>query len=94
MLIADSRHPEGIGRAIEQDADKLSDLIHRGESSVFQDQQQGQFNVLAPISLGGSQVNWGILIRLDKDLVLAAVQTLTENIAEQNARGVFSYNFV
>ncbi|WP_409422297.1 methyl-accepting chemotaxis protein [Pseudaeromonas sp. ZJS20] len=89
LLIADSRHPEGIGRAIEQDADKLSELIHRGESSVFQDQQQGQFNVLAPISLGGSQVNWGILIRLDKDLVLAAVQTLTENIAEQNARGVF-----
>ena len=89
LLVADSRHPEGIGRAVTQNADKLRDLIRRGESSVFQDPGSDLINVLAPISLGGSEVNWGILIQLDRDLVLGDVQRLTQDIAEQNAQGVF-----
>ena len=89
LLVADSSRPEGIGQAITQDADKLRDLIRRGESSVYQDPGTDLINVLAPISLGGSQVNWGILIRLDKDLVLGDVHSLIQNIADENAQGVF-----
>lgn len=93
LVIAASKHPEAIGKSIDslysQEAGKIRELMRRGEKSIYTDEATGLLHVLAPITLGDSDTRWGILIRLDKDLVLGDVNAMSGQIADNNAKNTY-----
>lgn len=93
LVIAASKQPGAIGGSLDNlyrnEADKIRDLMRRGEKAVYTDEATGLLHVLAPITLGDSDSRWGILIRLDKDLVFSDVNAMSQQIADKNAQNTY-----
>ena len=93
LVIAASKHPEAIGKSIDslysKEAGKIRELMRSGEKSIYTDEATGLLHVLAPITLGDSDTRWGILIRLDKDLVLGDVNAMSGQIAANNEKNTY-----
>ena len=93
LVIAASKQPGAIGGSLDSlyrnEADKIRDLMRRGEKAVYTDEATGLLHVLAPITLGDSDSRWGILIRLDKDLVFSDVNAMSQQIADKNTQNTY-----
>lgn len=90
LVIAASKQPSAIGKPVDdlynKEADKIRDLMRRGEKAIYTDETTGLLHVLNPITLGSSSTKWGILIRLERDLVFSDVNTMSQQIDENNAK--------
>ena len=93
LVIAASKQPGAIGGSVDNlyrnEAAKIRDLMRRGEKAVYTDEATGLLHVLAPITLGDSDSRWGILIRLDKDLVFSDVNAMSQQIADKNTQNTY-----
>lgn len=93
LVIAASKQPGAIGGSVDNlyrnEAAKIRDLMRRGEKAVYTDEATGLLHVLAPITLGDSDSRWGILIRLDKDLVFSDVNAMSQQIADKNTQSTY-----
>lgn len=98
LVIAASKNPSAIGKSVDnlynKEADKIRSLISRGEKTIYTDEATGLLHVLTPITLGSSNTQWGILVRLDKDLVLSDVNAMTKQIAENNTTNAYWQIFI
>ncbi len=93
LVIAASKQPGAIGGSVDNlyrnEAAKIRDLMPRDEKAVYTDEATGLLHVLAPITLGDSDSRWGILIRLDKDLVFSDVNAMSQQIADKNTQNTY-----
>lgn len=98
LVIAASKQPSAIGKSLDnlynKEADKIRDLMRRGEKAIYTDEATGLLHVLNPITLGNSETQWGILIRLEKDLVFNDVNVMSQQFAENNAKNTFWQIFI
>ncbi len=92
LVIADSKSPQFIGQHIDQlfanEADDILSTIKTHKPTVERNDAQRLMEVYAPISLGKSNVTWAILIRVNQDLVLENVHSLSKELAENNSQGM------
>ncbi len=88
LYIADSGNPKNIGQSIQGANDdfgkKVVAQINNGEVGYFIDDVNNTVNVIAPLTLGNTNVRWGVAITLDKRLVLSEVDKLTNQIDSNN----------
>ncbi|NSM24618.1 HAMP domain-containing protein [Shewanella sp. ZOR0012] len=88
LLIADSKKPEFIGQTIKNvyndDASLVISLIKKGENFVSDDTQNNLYKVLIPITFGNSNIQWGITIEVNKDIVLENATLLSKQLADKN----------
>ncbi|MGX9463527.1 methyl-accepting chemotaxis protein [Shewanella sp. A14] len=93
LVIAASKQPNAIGKSLDKlyknDADKIHNLIRQGKETIYTDEKTGLLHVLTPITLGNSATQWGIVIRLEKDLVFSDVNAMTKEIAENNTENTY-----
>ncbi|RQW63444.1 methyl-accepting chemotaxis protein [Vibrio viridaestus] len=88
LIIADSQNKEFVGKKVEEiygnDASKIVDLIKKGQLYTRDDQENNMYKVLVPIALGQTGVKWGITLEVDKNQILANVNSLEQSLHEQN----------
>jgi methyl-accepting chemotaxis protein len=93
LVIAASKQPSAIGKSLESlysnEASKIRELMRRGEKAIYTDEATDLLHVLNPITLGTSSTQWGVLIRLEKDLVFSDVNLMSQQIDENNAKNTF-----
>lgn len=84
LLIAHSAHPEWIGQSFKQmmgdDWQESLKIIQNGESKALIDDADNLVEVYAPITLGRTGKSWSVLLRVNKDIVLADVNKLVDDM--------------
>lgn len=92
LLIADSEKPQFIGQALSKrfvnEADEILATIKNGKPAVEVNEAERLIEVYAPVTLGKSGVTWAILIRVNQDLVLANVHSLSKELDDNNSSGM------
>ncbi|CAM3897324.1 Methyl-accepting chemotaxis protein IV [Vibrio aerogenes CECT 7868] len=97
LVIADSKQPEFIGQSIDHIygnlSDKVLNLIKKKENYTKDDEQTQKVKVLVPITIGNTDIHWGITIEVDKQLVLANVEALSKTL-EANSRSDINWQLL
>ena len=88
LITADSEAPDLIGKGIDNILDtgkeEALQTIRAGESRVFINDQTGEVSVFYPIQLGSTERPWSVLVKVNKDVILAEAHQLSEQLT---ARG-------
>jgi methyl-accepting chemotaxis protein len=84
LVVADSSHPELIGKAFnavagQQSATVLAD-IQAGKAHAWVDDAAGMMNAIAPIALGRTGKPWSFMVKVPKDVVLAQAHQLDQEL--------------
>ncbi|MDW6003836.1 methyl-accepting chemotaxis protein [Vibrio mangrovi] len=92
LVIADSQKPEFIGQSIRElfgdSSDEVLQVIKQKKPMTQSDDQDNLLEIYVPISLGDSGVTWFFLIRVDQNLVLQNVNQLSQELADNNQKGM------
>lgn len=89
LVIASSRHPEGIGSALSKvdgTWQNYADQLRTGASFVGQDPALDEIRVVTPITLGRTGETWSVLIAVPRALVMADAANLSAAMAERSHR--------
>ncbi|WP_028582752.1 methyl-accepting chemotaxis protein [Desulfogranum japonicum] len=85
LVVADSERPDLIAghfkKIIPQGWEAYLQNIQSGQSSASLNEQDGFFEVLAPIELGRTGKPWSVMIRIKKDVVLADAIALDQKLS-------------
>ncbi|HMV18831.1 MAG TPA: methyl-accepting chemotaxis protein [Rhodocyclaceae bacterium] len=87
LVVADSEHPELIGKRLELNGPANANLmtdIQSGKARGWTDEGSGIMSAVAPIALGRTGKPWAVLVRVPTKVVLAQAQQLDDDI---QARG-------
>ena len=88
LIIANSEAPDLIGKSIDNvlktGKEEALQTIRDGHSDTIIDDQTGEVNVLYPITLGSTGKPWSVMIKVQKNVILAEAQQLSEQLT---ARG-------
>lgn len=90
LIVAESRKPELIGQHFQKilpDWQALLGSIQGGEELARLD-DDGMVTVFAPIELGRTGKPWSMMLRIDKDIVLAQAAELEREMSAQSERSV------
>ncbi|MCE0492641.1 methyl-accepting chemotaxis protein [Vibrio salinus] len=92
LTIADSAHPEAIGKPITNifadNSKKIIESTKAGKVTVSLDKKTNNIQILAPISLGKTNIKWAITISVNKNLVLEDVDKLVSELSTNNSSDV------
>ncbi|MGC5778151.1 methyl-accepting chemotaxis protein [Methylobacterium sp. NFXW15] len=86
LVIASSRHAEGIGAAltkVDSTWQGYTDTLRSGASFVGDDKALDEIRVITPISLGRTGETWSVLIAIPRAVVMADVAKLGDALAER-----------
>ncbi len=88
LIIANSEAPDLIGKSIDNvlktGKEEALQTIRDGRSNSIINDQTGDVNVFSPIALGSTGKPWSVMIKVQKDVILAEAQQLSEQLT---ARG-------
>ncbi|MEZ7197065.1 methyl-accepting chemotaxis protein [Pseudodesulfovibrio karagichevae] len=92
IMVADSQNPEAVGKPLKDvykgDWKAVVDSIQGGKSYVDMAPDKENVDVSAPIQLGRTGTPWGILIEVDRGVVFADAQQLTEFMASNSQENI------
>ena len=90
LLVAESKQPELIGDQFKKIAgenwDESMKAIKEGRSMAGIDSGTGMVTVLAPINLGRTGKPWSIMLKVHKDIVLASVHKLEQEMSAESTQ--------
>ena len=90
LLVAESKQPELIGDQFKKIAgenwDESMKAIKEGRSMAGIDSSTGMVTVLAPINLGRTGKPWSIMLKVHKDIVLASVHKLEQEMSAESTK--------
>lgn len=90
LLVAESKQPELIGDQFKKIAgenwDESMKAIKEGRSMAGIDSGTGMVTVLAPINLGRTGKPWSIMLKVHKDIVLASVHKLEQEMSAESTK--------
>lgn len=90
LLVAESKQPELIGDQFKKIAgenwDESMKAIKEGRSMAGIDSGTGMVTVLAPINLGRTGKPWSIMLKVHKDIVLASVHKLEQEMSSESTK--------
>ena len=90
LLVAESKQPELIGDQFKKIAgenwDESMKAIKEGRSMAVIDSSTGMVTVLAPINLGRTGKPWSIMLKVHKDIVLASVHKLEQEMSAESTK--------
>ncbi len=90
LLVAESKQPELIGDQFKKIAgenwDESMKAIKEGRSMAVIDSSTGMVTVLAPINLGRTGKPWSIMLKVHKDIVLASVHKLEQEMSAESTQ--------
>jgi len=93
LLIADSRHPDRIGQHFKNvmDSDWAPGLraVQAGENLAGIG-SSGKVEVFSPIALGRTGKPWSMMLRIDKEVVLAEARSLEVEMDAHGTKSLFS----
>ena len=92
LVIASSRHPEGIGSGlskIDSTWEPYADTLRTGASFVGDDKPHDEIRVITPITLGRTGETWSVLIAIPRGVVMADVTKLSEALAARGRNDLF-----
>ncbi len=88
LIIADSKAPDLIGKSIDNalnsQKEEALQTIRDGKSHIIINEQTGNVNVFYPIKLGSTGKPWSVMIKVQKEVILAEAYRLSN---ELTARG-------
>ncbi|NHW01498.1 methyl-accepting chemotaxis protein [Stutzerimonas degradans] len=91
LVVAESRHPNLIGEHFKQvlpdDWQAALGSIQKGEELARLD-DSGMVIVFAPIALGRTGKPWSMMLKIDKDIVLAKAAALEAEMQTQSSRSM------
>ncbi|MCQ4232479.1 methyl-accepting chemotaxis protein [Pseudomonas stutzeri] len=91
LVVAESRHPNLIGEHFKQvlpdDWQAALGSIQKGEELARLD-DRGMVIVFAPIELGRTGKPWSMMLKIDKDIVLAKAAALEAEMQTQSSRSM------
>lgn len=91
LVVAESRHPNLIGEHFKQvlpdDWQAALGSIQKGEELARLD-DSGMVIVFAPIELGRTGKPWSMMLKIDKDIVLAKAAALEAEMQTQSSRSM------
>ncbi|MHB8821955.1 MAG: methyl-accepting chemotaxis protein [Pseudomonadaceae bacterium] len=91
LVVAESRHPNLIGEHFKQvlpdDWQAALGSIQKGEELAQLD-DSGMVIVFAPIELGRTGKPWSMMLKIDKDIVLAKAAALEAEMQTQSSRSM------
>lgn len=91
LVVAESRHPNLIGEHFKQvlpdDWQAALGSIQKGEELARLD-DRGMVIVFAPIALGRTGKPWSMMLKIDKDIVLAKAAALEAEMQTQSSRSM------
>ncbi len=91
LVVAESRHPNLIGEHFKQvlpdDWQAALGSIQKGEELAQLD-DSGMVIVFAPIALGRTGKPWSMMLKIDKDIVLAKAAALEAEMQTQSSRSM------
>ncbi len=88
LFIADSRNAGNVGRSIKEvpglDSAEILTTIRSGKADIHTVANGSKMQVFSPITLGDTGAKWGIVITVDKALVLQQVNGLSAQLADNS----------
>lgn len=91
LIVAESRHPNLIGQHFQQvmpgDWQTALNTIQKGQELARID-DSGMVVVFAPIELGRTGKPWSIMLKIDKEIVLAKANELKAEMDAQSNKGM------
>ncbi|WP_245259526.1 methyl-accepting chemotaxis protein [Methylobacterium sp. 10] len=84
LLVASSRHPQGIGgplASVDASWNAYAETMRSGRSFVGRDEALDEIRVVAPVTLGQTGSSWSVLIAVPRTLVMAEAVKLSDGLS-------------